>query len=354
MWLGKRTQIVGMCVTAALVVCGTAAAADADARLAAAAKRQDTSAVRALLKQRIDVNGADAEGMTALHWAAHWNSLDTARLLIGAGAKPSVANRYGVTPLHEAATVANAAIVDILLKAGADANATYGEGETPLMIAARTGSVEVVKLLLEGGAAVNAAEKWRGLTALMFAATENHAPIVRALVAAGANPNARTAEYTFQNLTGGAGGIIHDRPQGGLTALILAARQGAREAGAVLIAAGADVNATEPQYGFSALQTAIFNGHYAFAALLIDTGAKVDDGSLYLTIEMRNLATYLEPPESTGQRQRGEPSRGGDAAARQGRGPECAVHEDRPAAPGAGEHQRRARRDAAPAGRACG
>ena len=36
--------------------------------------------------------------------------------------------------------------------------------------------------------------------------------------------------YDFQDLTGGAGGIIHDRPQGGLTALIFAARQGSSEA----------------------------------------------------------------------------------------------------------------------------
>jgi ankyrin repeat protein len=94
-------------------------AADRDSRLAAAAKRQDMTAVRALLKQRADVNTADPEGMTALHWAAHWNSLDTVRTLIAAGAKPNVANRYGVTPLHQAATVANAAMVNALLKAGA-------------------------------------------------------------------------------------------------------------------------------------------------------------------------------------------------------------------------------------------
>ena len=121
---------------------------------------------------------------------------------------------------------------------------------------------------------MNAAEKFRGQTALMLAAVENHAAIVQALVTAGAQVNARTAEYTFQNLTGGAGGIIHDRPQGGLTALILAARQGSSEAAERLIAAGADLNATEPQYGFTALQTAIFNGHYALAKQLLREGRR--------------------------------------------------------------------------------
>jgi ankyrin repeat protein len=285
----------------ALLMTATLMAADADLRITNAMKARDAAAVRTLLKQRADVNSADVEGMTALHWAAHWNDLETVKLLLSAGAKASVANRYGVTPLHEAATTGNAAIVNALLRAGADANAVYGEGETPLMIAARTGSLDAVKLLVESGAQVNAAESFRGQTAVMYAAVENHAAIVRALVAAGANANARTKEYTFQKLTGGAGGIIHDRAQGGITALMLAARQGSREAGTELIAGGADLNATEPQYGFTALQTAIFNGHYAFSKLLVDKGADVNDGSLYIAIEMRNLAKYTNrpnPPDS--------------------------------------------------------
>lgn len=272
------------------------ALAQADLRVAAAMKRNDAAAVRTLLRQRAGVNAADVEGMTALHWAAHWNDLDAVKLLLAAGAKATVANRYGVTPLHEAATLGNAAIINALLRAGADANAAYGEGETPLLIAARTGSVEAVRLLLEAGAQVNAAEGFRGQTALMYAAVENHAPIVRALIAAGANVNVRTKEYTFQKLTGGAGGIIHDRPQGGLTALILAARQGSREVTELLVAAGADINAEEPQYRFTAMQTAIFNGHYALARLLVEKGANVNDGSLYIAIEMRNLATYTNRP----------------------------------------------------------
>ena len=242
------------------------------------------------------MNAPDVDGSTPLQWAAHWNDLDTVKALLAAGAKPNASNRYGVTPLHEAATIGSAAVVNALLRAGAPANAVYGEGETALMLAARSGSVESVKLLLEAGADANAAEKFRGQTALMLAAAENHAPVVKALLGAGAQPNTRTAEYTFQKLTGGAGGIIHDRPQGGITALMLAARQGALDAGSALIAGGADLNAEEPQYGFTAMQTAIFNGHYAFAKLLIEKGANVNDGSLYIVVEMRNLAKYTNRP----------------------------------------------------------
>jgi ankyrin repeat protein len=281
---------------ALLILAGVTLTAAGDVRVAAAMKARDAAAVRTLIRQKADVNGADVEGMTALHWAAHWNDLETLRLLLGAGARAGAANRYGVTPLHEAATVGNAAMVNALLRAGADANAAYGDGETPLMTAARTGNAEAVKLLIESGAQVNAAESFRGQTALMYAAVENHAAVVKTLVAAGADANTRAKEYTFQKLTGGAGGIIHDRAQGGLTALILAARQGARESADLLIAAGADVNAAEPQYGFTALQTAIFNGHYALARQLIERGADVNDGSLYIAVEMRNLAKYTNRP----------------------------------------------------------
>lgn len=291
----RRSFFVTSCLVITLGF-GVVAYAQSDTRLVVAMKNQDATTVKVLLKQRADVNAADVDGTTALQWAAHWNDVDTVKALIAAGAKANVANRYGVTPLHEAAAIGSAAIVNSLLRAGATADSTYGEGETPLMLAARSGNLESVKLLVEAGANVNTAEKFRGQTALMLAAVENHADIVQALIAAGAQVNQRTIWYDFQELTGGAGGIIHDRPQGALTALILAARQGSIEASEKLIAAGADLAMMEPQYTFTALQTAIFNGHYALAKLLLEKGANANDGSLYVVMEMRNLATYSNRP----------------------------------------------------------
>ena len=296
----RRGLITSVCA-AVLAASVSSANAQADLRLVTALKNQQSTTARALLRQRVDVNTPDVDGTTPLQWAAHWNDLETVKSLLAAGAKANAANRYGVTPLHEAATIGSAPILSALLRAGAKADAVYGEGETALMLAARSGNVESVRLLLEANADANAAEKFRGQTALMLAASENHAAVVKALLAAGARPNTRSIEYTFQKLTGGAGGIIHDRPQGGVTALMLAARQGALDAGAALVAGGADMAMEEPQYGFTALQTAIFNGHYAFAKLLIEKGAPVNDGSLYIVVEMRNLAKYTNrpnPPDS--------------------------------------------------------
>jgi ankyrin repeat protein len=282
-------------LTAVLVGAGLSAATS-DVRLVDAARKKDKAAVSALVRQRVNVNTTDVEGMTALHWAAHWNDLETVKVLLKAGATPKAANRYGVTPLHEASTVGNLAIIEALLVAGADPNAPLGEGETPLMTAARTGNTPAVKMLIAHGAQVNARESWRGQTALMWAAVENHADVAGLLVESGADVNARTVTYEFPNLTGGNGGIIHDRPQGGLTSLMFAARQGAIETAEVLLEAGADINAAEPQYGFTAMQTAVFNGHYDLAAFLMEKGADVNDGSLYIAVEMRNLATYSNRP----------------------------------------------------------
>jgi uncharacterized protein len=278
-----------------------AIAASADRRLASAVKSRDLVSVRSLMAQHVDVNVPDVEGMTALHWAAHWDDLDVARQLIRAGANTRSANRYGVTPLHEAAARGSAGMIEALLKGGADPNAVFGEGETPLMAAARTGDVDAVKMLLTFGAAVDARETFRGQTALMYAVAENQAAVVKVLIELKADVNARTVRYEFAKLTGGNGGIIHDRPEGGITPIFLAARQGATESADALLDAGADLKGTEPQYGFTPMQTAIFNGHYDLAARFIERGADVNDGSLYTAIEMRNLATYSNrpnPPES--------------------------------------------------------
>ncbi|PWT83835.1 MAG: hypothetical protein C5B57_06135 [Blastocatellia bacterium] len=288
-------------LTVAFVAIASLAAAQRDIQLVDAVKNRDTGRVRLLLQQKVDVNSPDVDGMTPLHWAAHWNDPETVNLLLRRGANARAANRYGVTPLHEACTVSNAPMMEALLKAGADPNAGFGAGETPLMTAARTGSVEAVKVLLAFGANVNAREEWRGQTALMWAAAENHAAVVKLLIELHADVNARSLLYEFPELTGGNGGIIHDRPMGGLTPLFFAARQGALESAAALIDGGANLNLTEAQYGFTPMQTAIFNGHYDLVALFLDSGASPDDGSLYTAIEMRNLATYSNrpnPPDS--------------------------------------------------------
>ena len=96
------------------------AAADRDLRLLEAVKdrAKGREEVRALLEKHVDVNAAQPDGATALAWTAHWDDLETADLLIAAGASVNAANQYGVTPLSLACTNASASMVDKLLKAG--------------------------------------------------------------------------------------------------------------------------------------------------------------------------------------------------------------------------------------------
>ena len=111
-----------------------------------------TARVRKLLGTGVDVNAAQVDGTTALHWAAYHDDAETVALLLRAGANANAVNRYGVPPLAQASTNGNAAIVKLLLDAGANANATMKGGESVLMLAARSGNIDAVKALLAHGA----------------------------------------------------------------------------------------------------------------------------------------------------------------------------------------------------------
>ena len=95
------------------ILISTAVSAATPVSLIDAVKAGDAQSVRALLKQRINVNLAEADGMTALHWAARANDLETAQLLLRSGANAKALNRYGVTPLSLAAENGNAALIEV-------------------------------------------------------------------------------------------------------------------------------------------------------------------------------------------------------------------------------------------------
>jgi ankyrin repeat protein len=114
-------------------------------RLAEEAKEGNIEAVRSLLSQQVDVDSAQGDGMTALHWAAYRDDLPLAGLLIEAKANPEAETRVGgVTPLILAARNGSGAMISALLKAGADPGRAASTGATPLMSAAASGSVGAV------------------------------------------------------------------------------------------------------------------------------------------------------------------------------------------------------------------
>jgi len=249
----------------------TTAAPAADLRLVDAVKSQNTEAVPTLLQQHADVDAPQGDGATALHWAAHWDDLKTADLLLAAGANVNAADDDGVTPLSLACLNGSAAMVKTLIDHSADPNLARSSGETPLMTAAHSGNVDVVKLLLAHDANVNAKENTRGQTALMLSVAENHEDVARVLIENHADVKARSKNR--------------------FTAFQFAVQQGNLAIARMLLAAGADVNETapdgiggdtnarrlfKPNTEAGALLTAIDSGHQEMAKFLIDNGADVN------------------------------------------------------------------------------
>ena len=259
--------------------------------LISAVKASNVAAVQALIKQRVDVNAAEADGTTALHWAARADDVEMVRTLVKAGGNAKLANRYGVTALQLAAVNGSAPIVKLLVDAGADVNAVLPEGETILMTAARTGRPEALEILLKAGAKADAREKWHGETALHWAAAENHADAVLLLATHGADVDDRSATETYRRRSGQS-----VMPLGSWTPMMYAARENAIDAGRALASRGATLDLVDPD-GATALVIAIINANYDFVAMLIDAGADpnvVDKdaamGPLYAAADMHRLA----------------------------------------------------------------
>jgi ankyrin repeat protein len=207
--LRKSVLLIG-----GVAVCLSSLLYAASAPVADAAQQGDRDAVKGLLKQAADVNAAQGDGMTALHWAAMKNDAELAQTLLYAGANIRATTRIGAyTPLILAAQQGNAAVIEPLVKAGADVNARTSNGTTPLMLAAASGSVDAVKALLDRHAEVNAVESTRGLNAAMFAAAGDRAAVVELLARSGADLKATTNIVQLNNLDRNAfGGILFGNP----------------------------------------------------------------------------------------------------------------------------------------------
>ena len=309
--------------------------------IANAAMNGDRESVRALLKKGLDVNEAQGDGSTALHWAAIKGDAAMAQMLIYAGANVRATTRLGAyTPLYLAAKGGYSDIVAALLAAGADARAVTSNGTTPLMIAAAAGDTKSMTSLIENGAEINARDAAKGETPLMFAAGFDRTEAVKLLLARGADHKATTKVVDLFALTApeeeatqrGQGGNstrpAASRPadiagatrayrynelissQGGLTALLFAARQGYTDTVKALLDGGADINQANAGDSTGPLLMAIINGHFDLATMLIERGANVNAAAfngvapLFAVLNLQWAPKSLYPSPKAHQQQK--------------------------------------------------
>jgi uncharacterized protein len=182
-------KVMGAAVMAILV---SASVLVSDVTVIEAARSGNIDEIRALVQKGADVNAAEGDGMTALHWAAEGNHAEAASILLYAGARLDARTRIGAyTPLLVASRVGNAEVIEVLLEAGADVHYRTTTGEmTALHFAAAAGNPRAVELLLDHGAEVDAREGGSDHTPLMVAAANNRLDVVRLLIARGADVSA--------------------------------------------------------------------------------------------------------------------------------------------------------------------
>ncbi|MDX1392739.1 MAG: ankyrin repeat domain-containing protein [Gemmatimonadota bacterium] len=209
-----RVNVVGALALALLLF-----SAAPESPVADAAERGDLDAVRALLVQGADVNAAQGDGMSALHWASMSGSVEMVDVLLYAGANTEATTRLGAyTPLHLASRYGQADAVAALLEGGAKADASSTTGSRPLHFAAASGVAEAVATLIDHGASIDAAEAANGQTPLMFAAAAGRIDAARVLIERGADLSVASSVVDFK-ARGEADSEDEDRRQELMTAL---------------------------------------------------------------------------------------------------------------------------------------
>ena len=310
--------------------------------------RDDLETAELLIRSGAKVNVANREGITPLAMACLYGNAPMIEKLLKAGADAKERSRNNETSLMLAARNGYPDAIKLLLEAGVDVNAKETmRGTTALMWAVEQKHPLAVKALLDGGADFKARSVSAGLPRNYMAQRVNTAQVdaaVRRYAEAAAAGRTYQQQLEFEE----ANGVLHAgrrgfeqvaRPlappaasgqqaaaspsgspaapaaelpindvddqdvvvaglvgtgSGGLTALVLAAREGDLESAKLLLAAGADVNQVT-EYRWTPLLTATNNRHYKLATYLIEHGADVNIANkggwtpLYLATDNRNI-----------------------------------------------------------------
>ncbi|KAF4893349.1 Ankyrin-1 [Colletotrichum fructicola] len=231
----------------------------------------------------------DSYGYTALH--AAYDNPDITKLLLDAGANPTLPTATGEPPLVFVADQTNGLkTVEYYLDAEVDPNIRNTKGLTALHVAAEAGQLETLKLLEARGTDINATGI-KGETALHLAAYEGHLNVVEYLLQSGVNINQLSESLGTPLIAAADGGgawvevvttLLGKGAEPNLTSMnfkhhtaLQAVAGRSSDAMRALLDAGADVNVVGGHYG-SPLCTAVAAGNKDNALLLLEAGAMVD------------------------------------------------------------------------------
>ena len=103
--------------------------------------------VQVLLEGGANVDRADADRSTALHYAAWYGRLDMCGLLLDWGANMDALDKWRETPLHDAAREGHLSVVQLLVKRGADDSLKNDENQTARDVARIVGKEDVAVCL---------------------------------------------------------------------------------------------------------------------------------------------------------------------------------------------------------------
>ncbi|KAI4498472.1 hypothetical protein M0802_006407 [Mischocyttarus mexicanus] len=220
-----------------------------------AAAAGNVTCIKSLIKAKANVD-AGFPGKTPLHYAVLSNAVDSAEVLLQAGAHPNNPQVYTETPLHVAASLGSVPCMKLLLSYGADVRVQLGTARsTPIHLTAEEGSAECTKLLVDAGASCDAKNS-KGQTAMHLAALAQSSETLEVLINAGAKVNVEDID--------------------GRTPLHAAVAKSLRatELVKILIQAGALVNKPD-KYGYTPLHIAALNENSSTVMMLLSKGADV-------------------------------------------------------------------------------
>ncbi|XP_023196301.1 ankyrin-3-like isoform X9 [Xiphophorus maculatus] len=210
------------------------------------------------LKNGVDINICNQNGLNALHLASKEGHVEVVAELIKQGANVDAATKKGNTALHIASLAGQSEVVKELVTNGANVNAQSQNGFTPLYMAAQENHLEVVQFLLDNGSSQSIATE-DGFTPLAVALQQGHDQVVSLLLENDTKGKVR------------------------LPALHIAARKDDTKAAALLLQNdhNADVESKmmvnrTTESGFTPLHIAAHYGNINVATLLLNRGAAVD------------------------------------------------------------------------------